>query len=343
MRWCAGLVFASLLLMAACSGGDDGVVVTPAATETPLAVTPTATAAATAATTPTQTVTPAPTPPPPPTPRPGEAVFCDAAEPIDGRTGSIREGDSRDPRCTDTGFVTNLSPERDAAIAIGDFVPHCLQPAGDSGFVVSVGVLCVSRSPSVITNNPLPPELRGVIEDGDFVPSCRISLRPDWEIVIGPPCVSWPGVILTDSAPLESLADCTAGLTFMSDVEALFRPLSDALIRLAGLQVTAVEQPSLLGDSDFLSRLDQVRVELTTSRGQLAALEPGVRAIRYLEPSGDLSAIVINARALEALDGLLAALSADGLVTPGADLAAALLSDVDAAIHWFALGRGCGG
>jgi hypothetical protein len=107
--------------------------------------------------------------------------------------------------------------------------------------------------------------------------------------------------------------------------------------------VTAVEQPSLLDDSDFLSRLDQVRVELTTSRGQLAALEPGVRAIRYSEPSGDLSAIVINARALEALDGLLAALSADGLVTPGADLAAALLSDVDAAIDWFGLGRGCGG
>jgi hypothetical protein len=129
----------------------------------------------------------------------------------------------------------------------------------------------------------------------------------------------------------------------MGDVEALFRPLSDALVRLAGLQVTAVEQPSLLDDSDFLSRLDQVRIELTTSRGQLAALEPGARAIRYLEPGGDLNAIVINARALEALDGLLAALSADGLVTPGADLAAALLSDIDAAIDWFGLGRGCGG
>ena len=223
-----------------------------------------------------------------------------------------------------SGFVTILTPEVDAAIAAGDFVPSCLSPTGDGSFVVTVGRLCAHRH-QTITDNPLPPELQGSIADGDLVPGCATGGASDWEITVGPPCV-FPGgpfaEILLDPAPLEAVSDCTAALLFISLLAAPYERLRVAL--------AAQEAGGGVGTAE---------TELRAAGGELAALAPYPRAVRNYEGWGERSPLVIRERTLGLLNTLLASFGSG--TAPDAEALAELSEDVDAAIAWFSAGRGC--
>ena len=313
------LVTAALLL-AACTGGGDAAPDGPASTASPGATDSAAIATPPPATrTPTPdppTPTPEPTQPPPPTPPPGQAIFCQTE--VDGVAGFVRG-----EQCG-FGFVTVLTPEVDAAITVGDFLPSCLSPTGDGSFVVTVGRLCAHRY-QTITDNPLPPELRGSIADGDLVPSCATGGAPDWEITVGPPCVLGglgAAEILIDPAPLDALSDCTAALLFMS---LLVPPYERLSVALAAQEAGVVVGPAETG--------------LRAAGEELAAFVPYPRAVRNYEGWGERSPLVIRERTLGLLNTLLVSFSTG--TAPDAEALAELSEDVDAATAWFTAGRGC--
>ncbi len=249
---------------------------------------------------------------------PGQAIFCETE--VEGVVGFVRrEGCGAGA----SGFLTILTPEMDAAIATGDFVPSCLSPTGDGSFVVTVGRPCAHMS--TITDNPVPPELQGSIANGDLVPGCATGGAPDWEITVGPPCVFGGGPfaeILLDPAPLEAVSDCTAALLFKSLLALPYERLSVAL--------AAQEAGGGVGTAE---------AELRAAGGELAALVPFPRAVRNYEGWGEGSPLVIRERTLGLLDTLLTSFGSG--TGPDAEGLAELSEDVDAAIAWFSAGRGC--
>jgi hypothetical protein len=325
MPWRIALLALPLLLFAACSSEDeDGVTVVPA--------TPTAAATATLTTEPS-TATPAATvaSSPTPTSSAARAIFCEAT--VDGQTGYVRKTSCADG---ENGFSMDGAATITSTVMIGDFVPQCLQPAGDEGMTVVVGALCTSFAggSTTLTRDPLPAELRGTIEDGELIPSCRIGNPPDWPIVTGPPCIqggAGPARILLDVRVLEEQATCGASLSF---IFVLINSYLDIRDTLAVLPRLSADQPS------FETDVEAVRAALLASRAEIVGREAAPRVVAFFESWGDQSPLVINERTLELLDPLLAALAdREDAGVPAVEQA--LVDHVNETLVWYVAGRGC--
>lgn len=326
MPWRTALLALPLLLFAACSS-EDGVTVVPA--------TPTAAAAATLTTqpSPASTATPAATVAPSPTPPSSDAraVFCEAT--VDGQTGYVRKTSCADG---DNGFSMDAAATITSSVLIGDFVPQCLQPAGDDGMTIVVGALCTTFAggSAALTRDALPSELRGTFEDGELIPWCRIGNPPDWPIVTGPPCIqggAGPARILLDVTVLEEQATCGISLSF---IFVLINSYLDIRDTLAVLPRLSADQPN------FETDIGAVRATLLASRAEIVGLEASPRVVAFFEPWADQSPLVINERTLELLDPLLAALAeSEGEGVPAVEQA--LVDHVNETLVWYVAGRGC--
>ena len=189
---------------------------------------------------PTETATATPTPASTRTPRPTTTpptagiLFCEIEQ--DGLVGFLRYIKPQPSQCSDTGFVVDRLPaDVEANLAVGDFVPRCLQPIADEGMRILVGHVCVNDDhPRTFTDDPRPAELVGLFEDGDLIPNCayEFAAYPDYPITVGPPCIlrgTGPASISVDSADIEAAADCTAGHTYLDLSAATLRNLLEAL------------------------------------------------------------------------------------------------------------------
>lgn len=320
-----------VVLLAACSNGDAGTAdvgqSTPAASATP-AVTPSP--SPTPAPTALPTATPSATPAASPTPPAGDrAVFCETT--VDGQIGYLRKASCAN---SENGFVMDAGVTITSTVRIGDFVPECLQPLGDEGMTVIVGTLCTTFAggSTTLTNDPLPVELRGTVEDGDLVPWCRIGTAAPWAIEVGPPCIyAGPGPVTILSGPgrLEGAADCTAGLTYMFE---LVEPFEQLITMLDGVlaQHAAGERAGAA---------ETLRAELVRLASIGLGPEPGERAMRFVEGWEAQSPIVMRDAALQRLGELLAALDGDGVAAN--ELGVEIRDGLQEAIFWFTAGRGC--
>lgn len=347
----AVLLLGGALLLAACGGDDDPSDPSRTATATPEALaTPPATPApkGTPAATPALTGTPAASPSPTAAPvqrPPGEVLLCDP----EGDRSYLYVPSGRCTPPSSNGFVTTVTPEVLAALERDPEVPACFAWVGDDfrALRITVGRLCEQQA--ALTTEPRPPELVGVIADGDLVAACRLGDGADDPFEVGPPCVMALGAgfgpyLLTDPAPLEGIAVCNAGNRYFGAMETRFRAIAEPLATVERLVAQREAATALAADADWRGAMTEALAALTAARAGIP--HPlGERARVYFDGTADESHPArLGEKAADDLDALLpdieAAAAGQGAPPPSAALAE-LSAELQRSIDWFGGGRGC--